>query len=76
MGEKVNTQKNNTLELLKLFASYMVVFIHVFFHGNAGIAVDALARFAVPFFFLVSGYYSYQVSCEKIKNNVNVKYCQ
>ena len=65
MGEKVNTQKNNTLELLKLFASYMVVFIHVLFYGNLGDAVDALARFAVPFFFLVSGYYSYQITCKK-----------
>ena len=45
----------------------MVVFIHVPFGGKLGVAVDALARFAVPFFFLVSGYYSYQISCEKIK---------
>ena len=66
----MNTQKNNTLELLKLFSSYMVVFIHVPFAGKAGVAVDALARFAVPFFFLVSGYYSYQISCEKIKKRI------
>ena len=32
-----------------------------------GDIVDALARFAVPFFFLVSGYYSYQITCKKIK---------
>ena len=63
----MGAQKNNTLELLKLFASYMVVFIHISFYGNAGVAVDALARFAVPFFFLVSGYFSYNVNCEKIK---------
>ena len=44
-------QKNHTLELLKLFASYMVVFIHVSFTGKFGTMVDALARFAVPFFF-------------------------
>ena len=70
MGEKVNTQKNNTLELLKLFASYMVVFIHVLFYGKLGNVVDALARFAVPFFFLVSGYYSYQITCKKIKKRI------
>ena len=63
-------QKNNTLELLKLFASYMVVFIHVLFYGKMGVTIDALARFAVPFFFLVSGYYSYQITCEKIKKRI------
>lgn len=66
----MNTQKNNTLELLKLFASYMVIFIHVPFYGKMGVAIDALARFAVPFFFLVSGYYSYQITCEKIKKRI------
>ncbi len=66
----MTAQKNNTLELLKLFASYMVVFIHVSFRGNAGVVIDALARFAVPFFFLTSGYYSYQINCEKIKKRI------
>lgn len=66
----MNIRKNNTLELLKLFASYMVVFIHVLFYGKMGVAIDALARFAVPFFFLVSGYYSYQIPCEKIKKRI------
>lgn len=66
----MGAQKNNTLELLKLFASYMVVFIHVLFYGEFGVAIDALARFAVPFFFLVSGYYSYNITCEKIKKRI------
>ena len=66
----MNQQKNNTLGLLKLFASYMVVFIHVLFYGKLGVVVDALARFAVPFFFLVSGYYSYQIPCDKIKQRI------
>ena len=62
--------KNDTLELLKLFTSYMVVFIHVAFYGKFGVAIDALARFAVPFFFLVSGYYSFQITTEKIKKRI------
>ena len=53
--------------MLKLLASYMVVFIHVSFKGTAGIAVDAVARFAVPFFFVVSGFYSYHISLDKIR---------
>ena len=66
----MNTQKNSTLELLKLFASYMVVFIHVLFYGQAGIVFDALARFAVPLFFLISGFYSYQITTKKIRKRI------
>lgn len=66
----MNTKKNYTLELLKLFASYMVVFIHVTFYGEMGIIMDALARFAVPLFFLISGYYSYQIEPQKIKKRI------
>lgn len=72
----MNRQKNYTLELLKLFASYMVVFIHVKFYGELGVAIETLARFAVPLFFLISGYYSYQIKPEKIlkraKNILNL----
>lgn len=66
----MSTTKNTTLELLKLFASYMVVFIHVMFYGEFGEIVDALARFAVPLFFLVSGFFSYNISPEKIKKRI------
>ena len=62
----MNTQRNTTLELMKLLASYAVVFIHVLFYGRFGIIVDAIARFAVPFFFLVSGFFSYRIAPEKI----------
>lgn len=66
----MSIQKNSTLELFKLLASYMVVFIHVLFPGKLGIIADALARFAVPFFFLVSGFYSYQITCIKIRKRI------
>lgn len=62
----MSMKKNTTLELFKLIASYMVVFIHVMFSGNPGIAIDAVARFAVPMFFLTSGYFSYGITPEKI----------
>ena len=62
--------KNMTLEVLKLGASYMVIFIHVLFSGTAGLIVDALARFAVPLFFLISGFFSYGISVEKIKKRI------
>ena len=63
-------QKNNTLELLKLFASYMVVFIHVKFYGRLGSIMETCARFAVPFFFLVSGFHSCEITCDKIKKRI------
>lgn len=66
----MNHHRNSTLDVLKLLASYMVVFIHVLFYGRIGETVDALARFAVPLFFLVSGYYSYQSTPEKLKRRI------
>ena len=62
----MNTQRNATLDIMKLLASYMVVFIHVRFYGHIGIIVEALARFAVPLFFLISGFYSYHIAPGKI----------
>ena len=66
----MNVQKNSTLDLLKLFASYMVVFIHVPFYGRLGPIMETCARFAVPFFFLVSGFHSYEITCDKIKKRI------
>lgn len=63
----MGTQRNTTLELFKIFAAYMVVFIHIPFYGNVGIIMNVLARFAVPLFFLISGFYSYKATPEKIK---------
>lgn len=60
--------RNNTLDILKLFASYMVVFIHVKLYGEMGVATEALARFAVPFFFAISGFYSYKNTPAQLKN--------
>ena len=63
-------KRNDTLQIFKLIASYMVVFIHIYFYGKVGIIADALARFAVPFFFLISGFYSYGCTPEKIKKRI------
>ena len=65
--QKPHNKKLMTLELIKLFASYMVVFIHVPFYGISGNIINALARFAVPFFFLISGFFSFNIPLEKIK---------
>lgn len=63
-------QRNNTLEIIKFVASYMVVLIHFYFRDGLGSIMDALARFAVPLFFIVSGFYSYKISLSKIKKRI------
>lgn len=58
--------RNQTFECFKLLASVFVVFIHVKFPGTMGEAMTCLARFAVPLFFTVSGYYSFQTGPDRL----------
>lgn len=58
--------KNQSLEICKLIASFFVVFLHVPFPGTFGGAVSCLSRFAVPLFFAISGWFSYQTGPEKL----------
>lgn len=60
MTEVAKKQYNYCMDFLKGIACIFVVFIHVKFPGDFGQAVQAIARFAVPFFFMVSGYYCYR----------------
>ena len=50
--------RNTTLDFLKFFAIAGVVVIHTkpFIENEIGLALNSLARFAVPFFFIISGY--------------------
>ena len=56
-------QYNYCLDWIKGIACIFVVFMHCEFPGMLGVAVQAISRFCVPFFFMVSGYYCY-------KNNI------
>ncbi len=52
--------RNLTVDTLRLLATLEVIVLHVTFPGLPGIVTDAIrlqARWAVPFFFIVSGYY-------------------
>ena len=49
-----------SLDFLKGIACIFVVFLHCEFPGLTGIAVQAIGRFCVPFFFMVSGYFCYK----------------
>lgn len=58
--------RNQVLEVWKLIASFFVVFLHVPFPGMFGSIISCLARFAVPLFFAISGWFSYQTGCPKL----------
>ena len=60
------SNRNQSMELAKLVASFFVVFIHVPFPGDFGILVDGLGRYAVPMFFAISGYFNYQADSGKV----------
>lgn len=50
---------NPYLDIVKFILANMVVCIHFVLPGQFGEAVDCIARVAVPFFFMVSGFYSF-----------------
>lgn len=51
---------NAKLDLWKCVAIYSVIFIHILLPGQIGVAVNCLARFAVPLFFLSAGFFSWR----------------
>lgn len=57
IGDRGRMNKNYFLYFLKAIAAYSIIFIHCKFYGEAGMIIDSLARFAVPIFFLSSGYF-------------------
>lgn len=52
-------ERNQSIELCRLVAAIAVVFLHVPLPDPIGGWIGCMARFAVPFFFLVSGYFSF-----------------
>ena len=58
--------RNISLDLVKVFAAFAVVCIHYMFYGEVGVIVKAISRFAVPFFFAVSGFFAYRDEHQKM----------
>lgn len=54
---KLISNRNCSLDFCKGVGCIFVVFIHVTFPGGLGQAVKSLGSFAVPLFFMISGYY-------------------
>ncbi len=51
------SERNLGIDVLRLIASLMVVFIHMGFPGHLGQAIILVSRIAVPCFFIISGYF-------------------
>lgn len=51
--------KNDCLNVWKGIAAFAVVLIHCVLPGTPGKVIQGIARFAVPLFFLISGYFAY-----------------
>lgn len=56
----IQKQYNYNLDFIKGIACMFVVFMHCEFPGIMGTAVQAISRFCVPFFFMVSGYFCFK----------------
>lgn len=54
--------RNHSLDFVKGIACMLVVCMHCEFPGYLGVYVQSIARFAVPFFFMVSGYFCFRQS--------------
>lgn len=67
-------QRNQSIECFKMIAAILVIFIHAKFPAkvdaefpdNIGWYIDVFARIAVPFFFAISGYFSYLSRGDKV----------
>lgn len=64
--------QNRLLDIFKLIAAIFVCFIHYGFQGKFGIIVNSIARFSVPLFFIVSGWYAYLINSSKKRINQKI----
>lgn len=53
-------KQNNTLNLLKGLACFAIVWMHTNSGGVINSAIVCMARFGIPIFFMVSGYFTYK----------------
>lgn len=60
------TVKNPYISIAKLIAAICLTFTHIKFPGIPGNLIDGAARFGVPFFFAISGYFSYKTTSVRL----------
>ena len=67
---KINSE-NTTLYLMKAIASFFVVCIHISFPRPIGTIVKCFASYAVPLFFMISGYYTFYKEKDILNKTIN-----
>ena len=67
------SKKNDCLNMIKGIACFFVVFMHVPFLGVFGIVVKKIGEFAVPIFYLISGFYLWKPEIENIRKALSRK---
>lgn len=65
--------KNKSIELMRGIACILIVFVHCRFPETFGTYVVSIARFGVPFFLLISGYFSYHPNKADTVNHAKKK---
>ena len=55
-----NKEHNHFIDVMRLFMCFLVVCIHIPFEGTLGYVIVGIAKVAVPFFIIVSGYMCYR----------------
>lgn len=63
-------QQNFTLFSAKAIACFFIICIHTSFPGKLGFMVNSFGRFAVPLFFMITGYYSFYLNKEEMANTI------
>lgn len=71
----MRSDTNHCLDCIKGIACICVVFIHVHFPGWFGEIVWRLSQFAVPIFFITSGYFAYNCTNEILKRRAKRMLC-
>ena len=67
-------QRNQNIDFFKGIACILIVFIHAPFPEFFGdYIIKPIARFAVPFFFMVSGYFLYHSNYTVVSKNMPKK---
>ncbi|MGM9589678.1 MAG: acyltransferase [Faecousia sp.] len=56
-NQNLLTDRVYGLDILKALCAFCVIIIHIPFPGKTGSYIDALARIAVPVFFMITGYF-------------------
>lgn len=62
--------KNDCLNVCKGIAAFAIVLIHCSLPSPVGGMMNGLARFGVPLFFMISGYFSYGRGMDTIKRRI------